>query len=117
MQLSFWLDGRGEEECYSRRRKRSATAAMLQWSHVLSNVETTVLVSVVETREQYAVRRVRWAAELYRREGLMPPEWQLMMRACVYSLRENSAVKCAIDVAMRLLESELLQSYAGEAAS
>lgn len=76
-----------------------------------------VLVSVVETREQYAVRRVRWAAELYRQEGLMPREWQLMMRACVYSLRGNSAVKCAIEVAMRLLESELLQSYAGEAAS
>jgi hypothetical protein len=68
------------------------------------------LVSMVETREQYAVRRVRWAADLYRQEGLVPREWQLIMRACVYNLRGNSSVKCAIDVAVRLLESKLLQS-------
>lgn len=76
-----------------------------------------VLASVVETREQYAVRRVWWAADLYYQEGVLPREWQLVMRANVYSLREVSAVKCAVDEAMKMLESGLSRSHAGRAAS
>jgi hypothetical protein len=38
--IIFLLDGRGKEECYLRRRKRSTMTARLQWSHVLTNVET-----------------------------------------------------------------------------
>jgi hypothetical protein len=49
-----------------------------------------VLKGVVETREQYAVRRVWWAADLYSQEGVLPREWQLRVRANVYSLREAS---------------------------
>lgn len=75
-----------------------------------------VLASVVETRAQYAVRRVRWAAELYHQERLMPREWQLMMRANVYSLKGHSAVKCAIDEAMKLLDLKLSQSCSGRVA-
>jgi len=76
-----------------------------------------VLARVVETREQYAVRRAWWAADLYFREGVLPREWQLVMRANVYSLREVSAVKCAIEDAMRMLELKLSQSQAGKVAS
>jgi hypothetical protein len=76
-----------------------------------------VLSSVVETREQYAVRRVWRAADLYCQEDILPPEWQLVMRANVYSLREVSAVKCAVEGAMNMLESKLTQSRAERAAS
>lgn len=76
-----------------------------------------VLASVIETREQYAVRRVWWAADLYYQEGVFPREWQLMIRANVYSLGDNSAVECAVDEAMKMLESELSRSHAGRAAS
>lgn len=51
----------------------------------ISNLPLTaqVLAGVVETREQYAVRRVWWAADLYCQEDALPREWQLVMRANV----------------------------------
>ncbi|HWS85736.1 MAG TPA: TnsD family transposase [Pyrinomonadaceae bacterium] len=76
-----------------------------------------VLAGVVETREQYAVRRVWWAADLYFQEDVLPREWQLVMRANVYSLRAVSAVKCAVEGAMSMLISKLSQDQAERAAS
>jgi Tn7-like transposition protein D len=75
-----------------------------------------VLASVVETREQYAVRRVWRAADLYNQE-CVPREWHLVMRANVYSLRDNSAVQCAIEGAMSMLTSKLSRSHAERATS
>jgi len=66
-----------------------------------------VLASVVETREQYAVRRVWWVADLYCQEDVLAREWQLVMRANVYSLRESSAVKRAVANAINMLEPRL----------
>jgi hypothetical protein len=65
------------------------------------------LAGVVETREQYAVRRVCWSADLYCKEYVLPREWQLLMRANVYSLKEALAVKCAVEDAMNMLRSRL----------
>lgn len=76
-----------------------------------------VLAGVVETREQYAVRRVWWAADLYYQERVLPREWQLVMRANVYSLRDNSAVECAVEGAMSMLTLKLPQGQAERAAS
>lgn len=75
-----------------------------------------VLAGVVETRKQYAVRRVWWAAELYQREDVLPRDWQLVLRANVYSLREVSAVTCAVEEALDMLRSEL-SHHARQAAS
>jgi hypothetical protein len=71
-----------------------------------------ILSRVLETQEQYAVRRVWWVAELYGRENVLPREWQLVTRANVYSLREVQAVKYAIEGAMNMLKSELSRSRA-----
>lgn len=76
-----------------------------------------ILASVAETREQYAVRRVWWAAEFYCQEGILPREWQIVMRANVYSLRAVSAVKYAVEGAMSKLISKLTQGQAERAAS
>jgi hypothetical protein len=76
-----------------------------------------VVEGVVETREQYAVRRVWRAAGLYFQEYLLPQEWQLVMRANVYSLRGNSAVECAVEGAMNMLRSKLSHHHASQAAS
>jgi hypothetical protein len=76
-----------------------------------------ILKDVVETREQYAARRVWWAADVYFREQVLPREWQLMTRANVYSLRDNSAVECAVKGAMSMLTSKLQQSELRRAAS
>jgi hypothetical protein len=40
-----------------------------------------VLAEVVETREEFAVRRVEYAAECFRQENVYPKEWQLVRRA------------------------------------
>jgi hypothetical protein len=66
-----------------------------------------VIAGVVETRVEDAVRRIGWAAERFTREYTMPRPWQLMLRACVYSLRSISEVKSAVDAAMGLIESHL----------
>jgi hypothetical protein len=76
-----------------------------------------ILSSVVETREQYAVRRVWWAAGLYSQADVLPRVWQLVMRANVYSLGGVPAVKCALEGAMKMLKSELSERQVGEAAS
>lgn len=78
---------------------------------------TQALSSLVETREQYAVRRVWWAADQYFQEAALPREWQLVMRANVYSLRAVSAVKCAVEGAMTMLISKLSQGQAEWAVS
>jgi hypothetical protein len=75
------------------------------------------LAGVVETREQYAVRRVWRAADIYFQEDTLPREWQLVIRANVYSLREISAVKFAVEGAINMLARELLRIGAGRAVS
>jgi hypothetical protein len=96
-----------------------AVGAITLLRQKLHNMPLTaqVLAGVAETREQYAVRRVWWAADLYCQEDTLPQEWQLVMRANVYSLRDDSAVKCAVGGAMKMLRSKLSQSQAGRAAS
>lgn len=66
-----------------------------------------VMAGLVETRVEYAVRRVRWAAECFTRERTMPRPWQLVLRANVYSLRSVPEVKSAVDGAVHLIESNL----------
>jgi hypothetical protein len=76
-----------------------------------------VLADLVETREQYAVRRVWWAADLYFQEHVLPQEWQIVMRANVYSLKGNSEVKCAVEGAIVALRSKFSHHYERRAAS
>ncbi len=40
-----------------------------------------VLAAVVETREEFAIRRIEYAAECFRQESVYPKEWQLVRRA------------------------------------
>jgi hypothetical protein len=64
-----------------------------------------ILASVVETREQYAVRRVWWAASLYCQDDVLPKEWQLVARANVYSLRATPEVAHVIETAVSMIKS------------
>lgn len=38
------------------------------------------LTELVETREEFAFRRIQWAVECFRNEGASPAEWQLIDR-------------------------------------
>lgn len=75
-----------------------------------------VLAGGVETREQFAVRRVWWAAGLYCEEDALPRKWQLIVRANVYSIREVSVVECAIEGTMNMLRSKVSLRKAGRVA-
>jgi hypothetical protein len=66
-----------------------------------------VITNVVETRVEYAVRRVRWAAGCFICDHILPRPWQLLLRANVYSLRSVPEVKSAVDAAVDLIESNL----------
>lgn len=83
-----------------------ATTLLRQKLHKMP-LTTQVIAGVVETRVEYAARRIRWAAECFTRERTMPKPWQLMLRANVYSLRSVPEVKSEVDIALCLIESNL----------
>lgn len=66
-----------------------------------------VISGVVETRVEYAARRIQWAAVGFILDRILPRPWQLMQRANVYSLKSVPEVKSAVDAALCLLESNL----------
>lgn len=76
-----------------------------------------VLAGVVETREQYAVRRIWWATDLYCEEDVLPREWQLILRANVFNLKNFPQVRYAIGAAMNTLTSRLVHSQKLQAIS
>lgn len=58
-----------------------------------------------ETREEFAVRRVQWAADSFRQENIVPPRWQLVRRAGLRpKAREMILVKEAIATALESLK-------------
>lgn len=61
------------------------------------------LAESVETRENFAVRRVIWAAEKYREERLHPTKWQLIKYAGVERLVTNGLVQETIGLALKSL--------------
>ncbi len=65
------------------------------------------LLEYVEAQEEYAVRRVHWAAEKYRREHIYPHRWQLVKHAGVERLARKPQVEEAIDAALRSLNSSM----------
>ncbi|WP_190410519.1 MULTISPECIES: TnsD family Tn7-like transposition protein [Cyanophyceae] len=64
-----------------------------------------VLAEVVETREQFAVRRVEYAAEHFRQENVCPQRWQLVRRAGLRpDMEATQQVKEAIATALASLD-------------
>ena len=59
-----------------------------------------------ETREAFAVRRIRYAASLYKREGRYPKAWELVRRAGLRKeLLEHEEVGSALRDAVADLHS------------
>lgn len=68
-----------------------------------------VLEQVVETREAFAIRRIRWAAECFRVDNLCPTQWQLVKFAggLAPELAALPQVLVAIATAVQSLEPEV----------
>lgn len=58
------------------------------------------LEDLLESRIDFAVRRVRWALEQYHREDIVPKRWQLIRRAGVERLKEEPLVAQALEDAL-----------------
>jgi Tn7-like transposition protein D len=54
------------------------------------------LKEAVETREQFVIRRVKWAAESFRKEGISPSRRKLWERACVHKESQISPEVVAV---------------------
>ncbi|MBD2198574.1 MULTISPECIES: TnsD family Tn7-like transposition protein [Calothrix] len=76
-----------------------------QIQHNLHKLPKTkqALTEVVETCEEFAVRKVKWAAECFHQENISPAWSQLVILACVYDFKEVPQVKDAIDAALEAL--------------
>jgi hypothetical protein len=66
-----------------------------------------MLESVVENWEEFAIRRIWWAADCYLRAQVLPHQWHLVLRANVYRSRETLGIKRAIQSALKMLDAEL----------
>ncbi|WP_414569510.1 TnsD family transposase [Nostoc sp. CCY 9925] len=76
-----------------------------QIQHNLHKLPKTkqVLIEVVETCEDFAVRKVKWAAECFYQENISPAWSQLVLLANVYDFKDVPQVKDAIDAALESL--------------
>jgi hypothetical protein len=60
---------------------------------------------VVENRPQFALRRLRWAADCFRGEGSAPAKSSLALRACVdYEVWKGEKMGAALDAEWRSLQ-------------
>lgn len=96
--------------------KALRAVTLLQQKFSKMPLTAQALVSVVETREQYATRRIWWVANLFIEERVLPRYWQLVSRANVYSLREQPEIKVVIEAATQKLAATLLHESPERAA-
>lgn len=58
-----------------------------------------ILLHIIETREEFAVRRIHWVAAQYPQGGIRLARWELIRRAGVDRLKNHKDVRIAIDEA------------------
>lgn len=66
------------------------------------------LKEVVETHEQFVLRRIRWIVSCYLREQRNPKRWEFLRRIGLNPLATNPAIHNAIDEALMDLETRLI---------
>jgi len=72
----------------------------------------TALSEAAETREQFAVRRVEWAASVFRAQGLSPASWRIALLARLGGdVARIPIIKAALDNAVDLLKSQMELNY------
>jgi ribosomal protein S4 len=70
------------------------------------------LIAAAETREQFAVRRVRWAASVFQAQGLSPARWRIALLASLGGdVARFPIIRAALDNAVALLKSQMQLNY------
>jgi len=67
---------------------------------------------VVESRADFAIRRVRRVAVMFSQEGAQPRAWELIAKANVHSLMSVPRVADAVNDSLRMFEAEVKAVYA-----
>jgi Tn7-like transposition protein D/TniQ len=68
---------------------------------------------VIESRADFAIRRVRRAAELFSQAGTQPKAWELINRANVHGLMSVPSVVDAVNDSLRMFEGEAVYAKVG----
>lgn len=76
---------------------------LLQKTHKMP-LSAQLLTSVIETREEFAIRRISWVTERFREEHFTPRSWHLVQRAGVYAMKDFPSVRDAIEKALISLQ-------------
>jgi hypothetical protein len=110
------LDGRPEMI------SETAIASNLEILHVWSKrrrvlpLTTKALHSFAETWEEFAVRRVEWAAANFAEQGLSPSRWRIVARAGLTSkVAKTPVIAAALDRAAAFLISQMELDYSDAA--
>jgi hypothetical protein len=62
---------------------------------------------VIESRPDFAIRRVRRAAEMFSQEGAKPRAWELITKANVHGLMSVPSVMDAVNESLRMFEEDV----------
>ena len=72
----------------------------------------TALSEAAETREQFAVRRVKWASSVFKSQGLSPASWRIALLARLSGdAARVPVVKAALNDAVDSLKSQMELTY------
>lgn len=85
--------------------RESGCMALIQQHLEKLPLTAQALDGLVETREDYAIRRIQWAANQYQQEHYYPKRWQFIKRAGVDRLVTVPQVREAIDNCLAALQT------------
>jgi hypothetical protein len=85
----FSMPGRPVRVSVTALAKRVGKLAVISKTPEKLPLTVEALNEVAESREDYALRRVKWAADCYRKEGVCPNRWQLRSRAALSTNMEK----------------------------
>ena len=78
------------------------------WTHLPKlRLTAQAVAEMVETIEEYQVRRVWWVANSYLQEKINPTRWQFIRRTGIEKGTSHPLVKEAIDAALEMLSVEI----------
>jgi hypothetical protein len=90
------------------------TSLMYKDALVKLPLTVQILETVVESRVGLAIRRVKWAADHFRQENIVPAYSTLGLRAGIdHSIWYIPEVRAAFENSLRLLEQEVVASWGG----
>ncbi len=84
--------------------KASGQLALLQQHLHRLPITTYLLGDLLETRVAFALRRLEWTVEQYRKEKILPKRYELIKKAGLWRIASESRVKLSTEEALQFLQ-------------